>query len=108
MRAAREQAADAVAPAERNDEILTAQELLAGSLLVHDPLCPLTSAEFLAEVRRAGHHKPGVSLAAFRPVTDTVKTVVDERIHGTIAREGLAALLAPVLVVRPADATRGH
>jgi 2-C-methyl-D-erythritol 4-phosphate cytidylyltransferase len=74
---------------------------LTGSLLVHDPLCPLTSAEFLAEVRRAGHHKPGVSLAAFRPVTDTVKTVVDERIHGTIDREGLAALIAPVLIAAP-------
>jgi len=40
MRATREQAADAVAPAERNDEILTAQELLAGSLLVHDVAVP--------------------------------------------------------------------
>ena len=40
MRASREQAADAVAPAERNDEILTAQELLAGSLLVHDVAVP--------------------------------------------------------------------
>ncbi len=40
MRAAREQAADAVASAERNDEILTAQELLAGSLLVHDVAVP--------------------------------------------------------------------
>jgi 2-C-methyl-D-erythritol 4-phosphate cytidylyltransferase len=71
---------------------------LRGSLLVHDPLCPLTSREFLAEVRRTGHENPGVSLAAFRPVTDTVKTVVDERIHGTIDREGLAALIAPVLI----------
>src|SRR5688572_27222496 len=40
MRAAREQAADAVASAERSDEILTAQELLAGSLLVHDVAVP--------------------------------------------------------------------
>ena len=40
MRATREQAADAVSPAERNDEILTAQELLAGSLLVHDVAVP--------------------------------------------------------------------
>lgn len=74
---------------------------LRGSLLVHDPLCPLTSREFLAEVRRTGHEHPGVSLAAFRPVTDTVKTVVDERIHGTIDREGLAALIAPVLIAAP-------
>jgi hypothetical protein len=74
---------------------------LRGSLLVHDPLCPLTSPEFLAGVRRTGHENPGVSLAAFRPVTDTVKTVVDERIHGTIDREGLAALIAPVLIAAP-------
>jgi 2-C-methyl-D-erythritol 4-phosphate cytidylyltransferase len=74
---------------------------LRGSLLVHDPLCPLTSAEFLTEVRRTGHANPGVSLAAFRPVTDTVKTVVDERIQGTIDREGLAALIAPVLIAAP-------
>jgi len=41
MRAAREQAADAVTSAERDDaEILTAQELLAGSLLVHDVAVP--------------------------------------------------------------------
>jgi len=71
---------------------------LSGSLLVHDPLCPLTSADFLREVRRTGHEHPGLSLAAFRPVTDTVKTVVDERIHGTIDREGLAALIAPVVI----------
>src|SRR6186713_1778151 len=45
MRAAREQAADAVAPAERNDEILTAQELLAGSLLVHDVAVPRPGGE---------------------------------------------------------------
>lgn len=71
---------------------------LTGSLLVHDPLCPLASVKFLTEVRRTGNDRPGVSLAAFRPVTDTVKTVVDERIHGTIDREGLAALIAPVLI----------
>jgi hypothetical protein len=74
---------------------------LSGSLLVHDPLCPLTSVEFLVKVRRVGHESPGVSLAAFRPVTDTVKTVVDERIHGTIDRERLAALIAPVLIAEP-------
>jgi 2-C-methyl-D-erythritol 4-phosphate cytidylyltransferase len=71
---------------------------LGGSLLVHDPLCPLASAAFLREVRRTGHEHPGLSLAAFRPVTDTVKTVVDECIQGTIDREGLAALIAPVLI----------
>lgn len=69
-----------------------------GSLLVHDSLCPLASAEFLASVRRGSAMHPEVSRVAFRPVTDTVKTVVDERIQGTIDREGLAALISPCLV----------
>lgn len=68
------------------------------SLLVHDPLCPLVPAEFLAAVcRRAGEQR-GTSFVAFRPVTDTVKTAVDGRIQGTIDRENLAALTSPVLI----------
>jgi hypothetical protein len=64
-------------------------------LLVHDALCPLASAEFLAAVAaRAG----AGSVVAFRPVTDTVKTAVDGAIQGTIDRESLAAVTSPVLV----------
>ena len=70
-----------------------------GSLLVHDPLCPLAPAAFLRSVRGAGD--PSVSRVAYRPVTDTVKTVVDGRIHGTIDREGLGALISPCLVASP-------
>jgi 2-C-methyl-D-erythritol 4-phosphate cytidylyltransferase len=69
-----------------------------GSLLVHDPLCPLASAEFLTSVRRGSAVHPQVSRVAFRPVTDTVKTVVEGRIQGTIDREGLAALISPCLI----------
>jgi len=54
MRASREQAADAVAPAERNDEILTAQELLAGSLLVHDVAVPAAVLRPDGEAESAG------------------------------------------------------
>ena len=54
MRASREQAADAVAPAERNDEILTAQELLAGSLLVHDVAVPAAVLRPSGEADAAG------------------------------------------------------
>ena len=67
-------------------------------LVVHDPLCPLVSAEFVREVRRQALARPDVSFLAFRPVTDTVKTVVDERIQGTIDRETLAALVSPVVI----------
>ncbi len=56
---------------------------------VHDALCPLASAEFLAE---RGRRTPAPArVVAFRPVTDTVKTAVDGAIQGTIDRESLAA-----------------
>ncbi|RYB93448.1 hypothetical protein EUA93_03165 [Nocardioides oleivorans] len=71
------------------------------ALLVHDALCPLASAEFLREVRTGAAATPEVSALAFRPVTDTVKTVVDARIGGTIDREGLAALVSPAVVAAP-------
>jgi len=61
MRASREQAADAVAPAERNDEILTAQELLAGSLLVHDVAVP-------AAVLRPGGQADSAGMVRLRPL----------------------------------------
>ena len=72
--------------------------LPARDLLVHDPLCPLTSAQFLRTVRDRSFERPGHSFISFRPVTDTVKTVVDGRIQGTIDREGLAAITSPALV----------
>lgn len=67
-------------------------------LLVHDALCPLASADFLRGLRRDAAADPAASLLAYRPVTDTVKTVMDSRIHGTIDREGLAALVSPAVV----------
>lgn len=67
-------------------------------LLVHDALCPLASGDFIRGMHEDSAARPEVSLLAFRPVTDTVKTVVAERIHGTIDREGLAALVSPALL----------
>lgn len=67
-------------------------------LVVHDALCPLAAADFLREVRTAAAARPEASALAYRPVTDTVKTVVDSRIQGTIDREGLAALVSPAVV----------
>lgn len=79
------------------------RELRAGrsvGLVVHDPLCPLASAAFLASVRETAAASHGISVAAYRPVTDTVKTVVEGAIHGTIDREGLAAVGSPVVIAR--------
>ncbi len=70
----------------------------SAGLLVHDALCPLASADFLRGVRQDGTAGPAASRLAYRPVTDTVKTVVGERIQGTIDRESLAALVSPAVV----------
>lgn len=67
-------------------------------LLVHDALCPLAAADFIRDVRREASDRPEASVLAYRPVTDTVKTVVESRIHDTIDREGLAALVSPAVV----------
>lgn len=67
-------------------------------LLVHDALCPLASVDFLREMGVSSAARLDVSLLAYRPVTDTVKTVVDSRIQGTIDREGLAALVSPAVI----------
>lgn len=67
-------------------------------LLVHDPLCPLISADFLSSVVQRADERPTTSFVAVRPVTDTLKAVVDGRILGTIDRESLAAVTSPVLV----------
>jgi 2-C-methyl-D-erythritol 4-phosphate cytidylyltransferase len=72
--------------------------LRAHDLLVHDALCPLTTAQFLRDVRERVVGRPGCSFMSFRPVTDTTKTVVDEQISGTIDRQGLAALMSPAVV----------
>lgn len=78
-------------------ELVRSRDTSTG-LLVHDALCPLASADFLRGVRVGAGARAGSSLLAYRPVTDTVKTVVDSRIQGTIDREGLAALVSPVVI----------
>ena len=65
--------------------------------LVHDALCPLAPAALLREVA-AG--PPERAVAAYRPVTDTVKTARDDRIEGTIDRDRLGIVVAPVLIPR--------
>ena len=49
-------------------------------------------------MRRTAAERPEASWLAYRPVTDTVKTVVDERIQGTIDREQVGALVSPAVV----------
>jgi hypothetical protein len=69
--------------------------------LVHDALCPLAPAELL---RRVADGPPERAVAAYRPVTDTVKTARDDRIEGTIDRDRLGIVVAPVLIPRDVGA----
>ena len=93
---------------------LTADEWWAGrgsaADLVHDALCPLAPPALLREVAQTvdqGHEPDlGHGVAAYRPVTDTVKTARDGRIEGTIDRDRLGIVVAPVLI--PSGVGRGE
>jgi len=74
------------------------------TVALHDPLCPLVPASFLArcveEVVRPPVPDPGPArraLVAFRPVTDTIKTVVDDHIVGTLDRDLFGIVASPVV-----------
>lgn len=74
----------------------------AGAPLVwHDALCPMAPPDFLAEcVRRAVAE--GVVVVGVRPVTDTVKAVLDDAggplVGATVDRELLAAVASPIVL----------
>jgi hypothetical protein len=67
-------------------------------LVAHDVLCPLVTADFLRSMLARAVERPATSLVAYRPVTDTLKAVVDDRIQQTIDRNGLAAVTSPLVV----------
>jgi 2-C-methyl-D-erythritol 4-phosphate cytidylyltransferase len=70
----------------------------AEGVLLLDVLCPLLPAAFVAEVLSRAESRPDTAMVGFRPVTDTVKSVVDGRIMGTIDRERLGIVTSPVLL----------
>jgi 2-C-methyl-D-erythritol 4-phosphate cytidylyltransferase len=76
----------------------TVQQAPGRGLLAHDVLCPLVTPQFLASVTSRADQDPNTAFVAVRPVTDTLKIVVDGQIQGTIDREGLAAVASPLIV----------
>src|SRR5262245_35640620 len=89
MQAAREHGADATAPISRQDgEILTAQELLAGSLLVHDISIP-------SAVLRPGSEAAGIATGKVRLRPLKVATLA---LVAKAAREDPS--LVPLLMVK--------
>jgi hypothetical protein len=63
------------------------------TVLVHDPLCPLVPASFLIQCLA-----DGPALVAYRPVTDTIKTVVDDHIADTLDRDLFGIVASPVVL----------
>ncbi|CAN5132179.1 2-C-methyl-D-erythritol 4-phosphate cytidylyltransferase [soil metagenome] len=69
---------------------------LGRSVLVHDPLCPLVPADFVGEVLQ--HSRDMGAVAAYQPITDTAKVVVDEQIVSTLDRDQVGLVTSPVVV----------
>lgn len=81
----------------------TPWEALAESgeaLLLHDALCPMTPASFLAECVRTSDERSAV-VVGVRPVTDTVKQAEGGYVGATVDRDGLVVVASPVVL--PAD-----
>jgi 2-C-methyl-D-erythritol 4-phosphate cytidylyltransferase len=65
-------------------------------LVLHDPLCPLTPPGFVAECVAAS--EDGAVVVGVRPVTDTVKVVVNGYVGATVDRDALLQVASPVVL----------
>lgn len=66
-------------------------------LVLHDPLCPMTPPDFLARCVREALAE-GAVIVGVRPVTDTIKQIVDGRIGATVDRDALLAVCSPIVL----------
>lgn len=66
-------------------------------LLLHDPLCPLAPADFLAAAVELCL-ETGRTVVGYRPVTDTVKRRTGDQLGATVDRSGLRAVTTPVVI----------
>lgn len=78
--------------------------------VLHDPLCPMTPADFVARCVEAAVERDAV-VVAVRPVTDTVKVVADGLVGETLDRSELVEVTSPIVlpaaVVAQLDAAPG-
>ena len=65
--------------------------------VLHDTLCPMTPASFIAECVAAAVAGDTV-VVGVRPVTDTVKRVEEGFVGGTVDRTALVAIASPVVL----------
>ena len=77
-------------------DALTAAIGRADLVVVHDPMCPLVPASFVARMLRGA--AVGEPLVAVRPVVDTIKATADGMVAGTVDRDALRVVSSPVVV----------
>lgn len=65
--------------------------------VLHDALCPMTPAGFIASCVEHAVERDAV-VVAVRPVTDTVKTVADGLVGDTLDREELLEVASPIVL----------
>jgi len=66
------------------------------TVVLHDPLCPLTPAAFISDAIDAAGD--GAVAVGVRPVTDTVKTVTGALVGETVDRDSLWTVTSPVVL----------
>ncbi|MDF1604934.1 2-C-methyl-D-erythritol 4-phosphate cytidylyltransferase [Nocardioides sp. YIM 152315] len=69
----------------------------AEPFVLHDPLCPMTPPSFVADCVARAVERDCV-VVGVRPVTDTVKAVEDGVVGATVDRDGLVAVVSPVVL----------
>lgn len=69
------------------------------AFVLHDALCPMTPAAFLARCVATAVER-GAVVVGVRPVTDTVKTLSSDGafVGGTVDRDGLLAVTSPIVI----------
>jgi 2-C-methyl-D-erythritol 4-phosphate cytidylyltransferase len=65
--------------------------------VLHDALCPMTPAHFIADCVNAAVERDTV-VVGVRPVTDTVKQVADGTVGRTVDRDSLVAIASPIVL----------
>jgi 2-C-methyl-D-erythritol 4-phosphate cytidylyltransferase len=66
-------------------------------VVLHDPLCPTTPPGFIADCVAAAA-TDGKVVVGVRPVTDTVKTLVEGHLGATVDRELLVGVCSPIVL----------
>ena len=66
-------------------------------VVLHDALCPMTPADFIASCVHRALADAGVVVAS-RPFTDTIKRIADGMVGDTVDREGLTSIVSPVVL----------